>query len=366
MILGQHPQRARVIGIHVRSHVVIAGLGAHLDNFLQILGQRLQLGLVHRHFGGQPRLDEAGEVIVLGDLVEAQRQIVIGADEFGGVERARLQRGKDFARRQIGHRRAELCPHLPAQPRRSEAQPLQVRHPGQLVAEPAARLRAGIARQEPLQPELVVDFVPDFLPAQITPPGRQLPAGHAKRHAGEKAQSLPLVLPVIGRAVAQLGRAVDHRIERLQPRHHFAGGIDLDGQPPATGPAYAVGKVLRAHAKARKVLGPGGHHAPVDRALGNGGRCKTGRGGCAKRGDRGRFEEVTSLHGYPSHGRPHCADDLRWPPSLPDADFGFCQKTSTLGFCPAACGGLRNKCCANSAAAGIKSRAPVLMGVRPQ
>src|SRR5690606_21207821 len=118
---------------------------------------------------------------------------------------------------------AELAPHLAAQAGGTEAQALDVGSAGQLVAEPAAGLRAGIARQEALQPELVVDLVPDFLAAEIAHPGGELAAGHAERHAGEEAQPLALVLPVVGRAVADLGRAVDHSVQRLQARYHFTG-----------------------------------------------------------------------------------------------------------------------------------------------
>src|SRR5690606_40313795 len=114
------------------------------------------------------RLHEAREIVVLGDLVEAERQIVIGADEFGGVERAVLERGEDIAGGKVGDRCAQTFPDLPAKAGAAEAQALDVGHAGQLVAEPAAGLGAGIAREEALKAELVVDLVPELLPAHVT------------------------------------------------------------------------------------------------------------------------------------------------------------------------------------------------------
>src|SRR5690606_13084388 len=133
------------------------------NDFLQVRRQRLELGLVDDQFGREARLDEAREIVVLRDLVEAQRQVVVRTDEFGRVERAGLERLEDLAGGQVGRRRAEFLPDLSAEPRGAEAQALDVLEALELVAEPATGLRAGIARQEALDAELVVDLVPDRL-----------------------------------------------------------------------------------------------------------------------------------------------------------------------------------------------------------
>src|SRR5690606_21319573 len=135
------------------------------------------------------RLDEAREVVVLRDLVEAQREVVVRADELGRVERSGLERLEDFAGGEVRHRGAQLLPDLAAEARRAEAQALDVLEALDLVAEPAAGLGAGIARQEALHAELVVDFVPDLLAAEEAHPGRELARGHAVRHAGEERQA---------------------------------------------------------------------------------------------------------------------------------------------------------------------------------
>ncbi len=291
MFADQRGKRARIVGVHVRGHVVIAGLRRHPHDFLQVFGQLAVLGLADHQFGGKARFDEAGEVVVLGDLVEAEREVVVRPHELGGIQRARLQCREDLARRKVGDRRAQLRPHLPAKARGAEAQPLDVAQAGQLLAEPAAGLRPRIAAEEALHAELVVDLVPDFLAAHIAHPGGQLARGHAERHAREKAQALALVLPVIGRAVAHFRRPVDDGVERAQPRHHFARREHLHGQPAARGLGDPVRDLLRADPEAREVLGPGGDHAPGDIALRD---RRHGEPGCGN-GGRGA-EKLTSLH----------------------------------------------------------------------
>src|SRR5690606_30690151 len=96
--------------------------------------------------------------------------------------------------------RAELFPDLATQARRAEAHALDRVEPGKLVAEPAARLRTRVSRKEALHAELVVDFVPDLLPAKIAHPAGELARGHAVGNAGEEGEAGALVLPVIGGA----------------------------------------------------------------------------------------------------------------------------------------------------------------------
>ena len=97
---------------------------------------------------------------MLAHLVKAQRAVIVGADEFGGVQAARLQRLENLATRKVGDRCAHLLPDLPAKAGGAEAQALNVVQPGQFLVEPATGLRAGVARQEALHAELVIDLVP--------------------------------------------------------------------------------------------------------------------------------------------------------------------------------------------------------------
>src|SRR5690606_20764660 len=103
--------------------------------------------------------------------------------------RAGLQRLEDLAGREVGHRRAELLPDLATQAGGAEAQALDVVQRLELLAEPAAGLRAGVARQETLHAELVVDLVPDLLAAEVADPCGEFAGGHAVGHAGEERQA---------------------------------------------------------------------------------------------------------------------------------------------------------------------------------
>jgi hypothetical protein len=55
---------------------------------------------------------EAGIVVVLGDLVEAELLVVIGPDPFGRVDRALLQRRIDVAAGDLLRHHAELLHDL--------------------------------------------------------------------------------------------------------------------------------------------------------------------------------------------------------------------------------------------------------------
>src|SRR5690606_32717293 len=140
-----------------------------------------------------------------------------------------------------------------AEARRAETYAFDRVQIGKLVAEPAARLRAGIARKEALHAELVVDLVPDLLSPHVAHPGCQFARGHAVGNAREEGETLMLVLPVIGCAVAHLCRAVDDRVESLKRRHQLARGINLDRQPPIGRGGDTVGQALGADTQTREI-----------------------------------------------------------------------------------------------------------------
>jgi hypothetical protein len=96
------------------------------------------------------------------------------------------------------------------------------------------------------------------------------------------------------------------RVHGLEGRHDFAAAIDLDRQAPLGGGADELGQLVGAGAQARKVLGPGGLHAPFHRALsqcrlGEARGCRRGRNGRA--GDGRRLEKFAALEPLAiSHG----------------------------------------------------------------
>src|SRR5262252_4900573 len=87
----------------------------------------------------------AGIVVVLGDLDEAELLVVVGADPFGGVDRALLERRKDIAARKLLRHYAELRQDAPGKTADAELQALHVIERLYLLAEPAAHLARRIA-----------------------------------------------------------------------------------------------------------------------------------------------------------------------------------------------------------------------------
>ena len=90
MLFHQRFQRAWIVGIEVRRDLIVFRLAYISDDRLQVFGQFLILLLVDDKLGREAGFHEGRHVVVLGNLMEAERQIVVGADEFGRVQRARL------------------------------------------------------------------------------------------------------------------------------------------------------------------------------------------------------------------------------------------------------------------------------------
>ena len=84
-------------------------------------------------------------VVVLGDLVESELFIVVGTDPLRRVDRALFQRGVDFTAGDLLRHRAKLGENLSRKSRDAEFQALEIGNLFDLLAEPAAHLRAGIA-----------------------------------------------------------------------------------------------------------------------------------------------------------------------------------------------------------------------------
>src|ERR1700722_5152000 len=130
------------------------------DDRLGLGVERLPSLAVHQALAGAVRLVEAGAVVVGRDAIEPERDVGAGADEFGGVEHARLQAGEDFARRRRLRRRAEPAIHFAAEAERADFQALEVVEALRLAPEPAAYAHAGVAAHERLDAERRVELVP--------------------------------------------------------------------------------------------------------------------------------------------------------------------------------------------------------------
>jgi hypothetical protein len=234
-------------------------------------------------------------IIVLRDLVEAELFIVVGADPFGGVYRALLERRVDVAAGDLLRHPAELLDRLPGPSTDAELDAAEVGRRIDLLAEKAAHLGTGIAARQPVDVELpVAELVEQVHAAAVVEPG-VLPARiGAERDRAIEREGRILADEIIGRGVAHLDRAVGHGVHVRQPGNDLAGGEVLDlelvvgrlGDESRQGLAGAVKGVER--------LGEAGGEPPLEfrRGLGDGG-LGDGSGCCAN--SRGG-KKLTAFH----------------------------------------------------------------------
>ena len=194
-VLDQAAQRRRVLVVVLGHHRHVGLVRGGLEGFLVLRRQLVPRLLVDEEVDRRARLPPARVVVVLGDLVEAELLVVVGADPFRGVDRALFQRRVDVASRGSAavtmpsadqHRAAEAGDaHLDA---------LAVGDGLDLLAEPAAHLHAGVAAEEGDDVVVAVELVEQLLAAAVVDPGVHLPgvqAERAPRCRSAKVLSLP-------------------------------------------------------------------------------------------------------------------------------------------------------------------------------
>jgi hypothetical protein len=174
------------------------------------------------------RLPPAREVVVLGDLVEAQLFVVVGADPFGGVDGALLQRRIDVRARDLLRDHAQGGEHRAAETGDAHLDALDVLQRLDLLAEPAAHLHAGVAAGEGDDVVVAVELVEQLLAIAVVDPGVELAGIHAEGNRGADAEGLVLADIVVGAGVAGFDGAVLHHVQCLAARGDFATGKNLD------------------------------------------------------------------------------------------------------------------------------------------
>src|SRR5262249_33069370 len=190
---------------------------------------------------------------------------------------------------------AELRQDVAGKAADPELEPVEVADVLDLLAEPAAHLAAGIARDQVDQIVLLGELVHQLEAVTVEEPGVLLARIEPERHGAEQREGRILADVVIGRGVTALDRSAAHRVGRLQAGDDLAGGEDLNlelvvgrlGDVFGEGLGGAVERVERL----RKARGQAPFH--LGRRLRDGGRGDR-RGGEA---DAGGFEEFTTFHG---------------------------------------------------------------------
>ena len=306
----QRAHRRRVARGELVEHVLVDGLACGLQHRLQVRRQRRPRLGVDDGLQRGARFVPAGVVVELGDFLQAEREIVVGAHPLGGIHHAGLQGGEDLAARQ-GHGGAAGAPeHLAAEAGNAHLEALQVRQRVDLLVEPARHLHAGIAGRQGHQAKRRVQLPPQFQAAAVTQPAVHLLRGHAERHGGEEGGHRHLAAPVVGGPVAHLRVALGDRVEHLQGRHQFAGGVHLDLEPPSRHGGHQLRQLLRRRPQSGQVLRPSGdelplHARPARRRSALGGFPLLGGTRRQQRGDQDRPPNLPFQRRVQSHVERH-------------------------------------------------------------
>ncbi|MGY4352451.1 hypothetical protein ACVWXM_008944 [Bradyrhizobium sp. GM7.3] len=236
----------------------------------------------------------AGEVVIFGDLLEAELLVVIGADEFDCVDRALLQRRIDVAARDLLRDHAEPRQHMTTHAGDAEFQALEIVDGLDLLAEPAAHLGAGIAAEDGVRLERLQRLVGEVGAAAEMPPGFLMAMVHAERRAGGIGQRRLLADVEIERGLRHVDRSGADRIERLQAGNELAGREGLDLEFVVGGLGNIFRKSLSGAVDSVQRLREARGQAPFDlgRALRDR-RCGNQR---RRAGNRAALEECTAFH----------------------------------------------------------------------
>src|ERR1700730_4541336 len=141
----QAAQRLRILGVVLRhQHDILLGTGG-VERILVELRQGLVALRVDQERDHGRAFPPAGIVVELGDLMEAELLVVVGADPLRGVDGPALERGIDVGGRDLLRHHAELGENGAAEPADAELEALEVVDAVDLLAVEAAHLHADIA-----------------------------------------------------------------------------------------------------------------------------------------------------------------------------------------------------------------------------
>jgi TRAP-type mannitol/chloroaromatic compound transport system permease large subunit len=233
-VLGaQHLHGAARAEVVLDLHVLMLLAGGNADDGLHVTGQAVPTAAVDHQLHHAARLLHAGAIGDLGNLVEAERQVVQRPDELARVDRAGLECREDLAAWQQHGGAAHAVDQVAAEARDAHLQAAEVGHRVDLPLEPAEGLGGRLAGREGDDAELGIQLVPELPAAAKAHPRHLLLRRHAEGHREEDGEGCALAMVVEGGVVAHVGRAVHHRIHAAQRRNQFASGEDADAHAAA-------------------------------------------------------------------------------------------------------------------------------------
>ena len=201
------PHRRELLGFAFCDGLTNVVAAHHFDLRLLRCGQTLPLIHIDGQFVQRRRLVPTGEVVVLGNLIEAELQIDGGHREFGRVNGAEFQCREDVAGGKKLCRGTELFHYLCTEPEDAHLHALEIFGRFDFLAEPARGFGYGAAAYDTLDVVASVDLVIMLFTAAIVEIGKQFGPFGAEGQCGEdgKRRIFPIVIP--GQPPAQIDRS---------------------------------------------------------------------------------------------------------------------------------------------------------------
>src|SRR5262249_37641010 len=229
------------------------------------------------------------------DLDEAELLVVVGADPFGGVERALLQRRIDVAGGELLRHGADLGHDRPTEAADAEFQALEVVNAFDLLAEPTAHLAAGVAGGETDTVVILQQIIEQIFAAAEAQPRNHLPAVEAERQRGPESEGRILAPIIIKRCVPDLDRPILHSVEHLQAGHDLARREGLDLEFVVCDLGNTLGKIFAAAIERIERLWTACCQPPFDLRAGLRDRWCSNRG--RSKAQARSLQEFTTFHG---------------------------------------------------------------------
>ena len=177
--------------------------------------------------------------------------------------------------------------YFAAQARDAHLQAVQVAHVVDLLAEPTAHLRPGVAGHPGDEALLGIKLVPHLVPAAEVAPRVELLGVHAPGHRAGELRRRHLAGPVVRGAVHHLDAAFLHRVEHAERGHQLAGTVHLDVQLTFGHLAQVIGHQGQVRAQHRGGGAEAVRQAPAELRLGVRRLARVGnsreRRGCCRR-----------------------------------------------------------------------------------
>src|SRR5215475_77896 len=172
---GDHPvDRLGILGI-VGSHHLVEGVPAGVtQGRLVSRGKRRPSRLVNEKLTEGLEFHDAWCVVVLGNLVEAQLLVIVGAHPFAGVDRSLLKGGIDVAPGDLLRHDAKLGHHAATEAGGAHLEAVEVRNRLELLAEPTEHLPARLAAGQTDHSEAVIDLIHQLATVAEQQPSRVL------------------------------------------------------------------------------------------------------------------------------------------------------------------------------------------------